>query len=83
MCYIGGCAGEHRSLLVYRYKEKKNKNKKITEARNMKKVLAMILCVSMMATALVGCGGSEPAADAPATEGAAALQNLQQMTQQQ
>ena len=23
----------------------------------MKKVLAMILCVSMMATALVGCGG--------------------------
>ncbi|MBR5122132.1 MAG: substrate-binding domain-containing protein [Anaerotignum sp.] len=31
----------------------------------MKKVLAMILCVSMMATALVGCGGSsEPAADA-------------------
>ena len=30
----------------------------------MKKVLAMILCVSMMATALVGCGGSsEPAAD--------------------
>ena len=34
----------------------------------MKKLLAMILCVSMMATALVGCGGSEPAADDTATE---------------
>ena len=40
----------------------------------MKKLLAMILCVSMMATALVGCGGgSEEAADAPATEGAIGL----------
>lgn len=36
------------------------------EARNMKKVFAMILCVSMMATALVGCGGG--AAEAPAEE---------------
>ena len=38
----------------------------------MKKVLAMILCVSMMATALVGCGGGSeaeaPADDAAATE---------------
>lgn len=40
----------------------------------MKKLLAMILCVSMMATALVGCGGgSDEAADAPATEGAIGL----------
>ena len=45
----------------------------------MKKVFAMILCVSMMATALVGCGGGaaeEPAAEettATATEGAIGL----------
>ena len=41
----------------------------------MKKLLAMILCVSMMATALVGCGGGsdDAAADAPATEGAIGL----------
>ena len=39
----------------------------------MKKVLAMILCVSMMATVLVGCGGSsEPAADT-AVEGGIGL----------
>ena len=38
------------------------------EAKNMKKVFAMILCVSMMATALVGCGGG--AAEAPAEEAA-------------
>ena len=40
----------------------------------MKKVLAMILCVSMMATALVGCGGSEePAADDAAVAGGIGL----------
>ena len=41
----------------------------------MRKFLAMILCVSMMATALVGCGSSaEPAADdAAAVEGAIGL----------
>ena len=40
----------------------------------MKKLLAMILCVSMMATALVGCGGgSDTAADDTATEGAIGL----------
>lgn len=41
----------------------------------MRKFLAMILCVSMMATALVGCGSSaEPAADDAATvEGAIGL----------
>lgn len=40
----------------------------------MKKLLAMILCVSMMATALVGCGSSSetPAADT-ATEGGIGL----------
>lgn len=40
----------------------------------MKKLLAMILCVSMMATALVGCGGSsEPAADDAAVAGGIGL----------
>ena len=41
----------------------------------MRKFLAMILCVSMMATALVGCGSStEPAADdGEAVEGAIGL----------
>ena len=34
----------------------------------MKKVFAMVLCVSMMATALVGCGGG--AAEAPAEDAA-------------
>ena len=55
--------------LIYRNKEKENqKTNKKMEAGNMKKVFAMILCVSMMATALVGCGGG--AAEAPAEEAA-------------
>ena len=40
------------------------------EAKNMKKVFAMILCVSIMATALVGCGGGA-AEEAPAEDAAA------------
>lgn len=39
----------------------------------MKKVLAMILCVSMMATALVGCGSSDSADDSAAVEGGIGL----------
>ena len=39
----------------------------------MKKLLAMLLCVSMMATALVGCGGSSDADADTATEGAIGL----------
>lgn len=39
----------------------------------MKKLLAMLLCVSMMATALVGCGSSSDADADTATEGAIGL----------
>ena len=35
-----------------------------------KKVLASLLCVAMASTMLVGCGGNDKAADAPAADAA-------------
>ena len=38
----------------------------------MKKILATLLCTSMIAASLVGCGSSAPAAEAPAADAPAA-----------
>ena len=52
--------------------EHKNKNLMGGKKEMKKKVLSALLCVSMAATMLVGCGSKDAAADAPAAEAPAA-----------
>ena len=48
-----------------------------------KKLLSALLCVAMAASFVVGCGGKEEAAEAPATEEAATEEVAEEATGEQ